>query len=136
MPSTDRRKLAPMRYRVSQLSRRVRGKKSILEADHPAIIAARLEEIFRTLTANTVGAKTVRVDHGAFHRAIAYFRRIAEGKIVPDESHGMPDEEAEIVRLLGMHNQSMTWVWSGDPGLMILQCALNTSSIAPALRVV
>ena len=131
MQKHERRKRRDTRPRIVKMPSRTSPRGNI---DYAAV-ACRLEQIFHTLTADTVGAKSVRVDHGAFHRAIAHYKRLAKGQI-REPGEYMSDEASAMMELLYAHNQSCDWVFLGDPGLMILRSADNTSSIRRELRIV
>jgi hypothetical protein len=92
-------------------------------------VADRFEFAFRVLTSNVLGARSIRVDHAAWHRAINYLRHDAAKA---NEGTGfMPDEEWQVLDLLHRHNLSMNWIYEGDVTLMILQLAEGTSSRQP-----
>ena len=128
----ERRKRRDTRSRIAKMPSQT---SKLSEIDYAAV-GYRLEQIFQTLTADTVGAKSVRVDRGAFHRVIAHYKRLAKGQIREPGDGMMEDEENTTLRLLYTHNRSSDWVFLGDPGVMILMLAENTNSIRPELRLV
>ena len=98
-----------------------------LRVDYSAV-ADRLEMILSILSGDTVGAQSISVDYVAFHRAIEFCRRESKRK---RKRNSMPEEEWEMIQLLGRHNQCLNWVYEGDPTAMILTLALGTSSQRP-----
>lgn len=86
-------------------------------------------ELFLDLLSNYYVGKTVKVDYRAAGKAVEYCRQRAAGKKYTELE--IAEREAEMLGFLIAHNQSLDWVLSGDPTIMMAQLAEGTCSRKP-----
>jgi hypothetical protein len=102
----------------SQTERRRAASPSGIEIDYAASLR-RLERIVTTLH-NGYVCDGWSVDEGGAEKALAYLQSRAGG--APDDDEAW----AATIAFLDSHNQSLDWVFRGEPGVMICATAAHS----------
>jgi hypothetical protein len=128
----SRRGASIRRTKLRAATAMTHGEKQMANRRIWAKAATRLEQVIEIITGQSaMYYAAARVNHAAATRAVEYCKSRAAG------GREDIDREQEMILFIGDHNQSLDWIFFGDPGRFICERAEGTSSIRPPrLRVI